>query len=135
MPRLPKLRSLRRRTTTAGLVAAAVLAAGGSLMGAAPADAATLTPQQVAHQLIPDAGQYAAFSDIISHESNWNPTAENPSGAYGLGQALPATKMAAFGADYRTDPTTQIKWALNYMDSRYGSPEAAWVFWQQHHWY
>ncbi|MFG2911252.1 lytic transglycosylase domain-containing protein, partial [Kitasatospora sp. NPDC048286] len=63
-------------------------------------------------------------------------TATNPSsGSYGLGQALPASKMASAGADWKTNPTTQIKWALDYMNTRYGSPNAAWNFWQSHHWY
>ncbi|MEV7420891.1 transglycosylase SLT domain-containing protein [Streptomyces sp. NPDC089919] len=137
MSRVPMPRLRRRKSTTAGLTAAAaVLVAGGALMGAAPAQAATLSPQQIAHQLIPNAGQYAAFSSIVSRESGWNPRAVNASsGAYGLGQALPAAKMASVGSDWRTDPATQIKWALNYMDTRYGSPEAAWSFWQTHGWY
>lgn len=135
MPSSSTSRLFRRRRIIAGLITAAVIASGGSLAGAASAHADDLSAQQVAQQLIPDPGQYAAFSEIISHESGWNPEAQNPSGAYGLGQALPADKMASFGADWRTDPTTQIKWALNYMDTRYGSPEAAWSFWQQNHWY
>jgi hypothetical protein len=62
--------------------------------------------------------------------------ATNPSsGAYGLGQALPAGKMSAAGANWRDDAATQIRWAYNYMNSRYGSPNAAWAFWQGHHWY
>jgi len=82
------------------------------------------------------ADQLASFDQIISHESGWNVTATNPSsGSYGLGQALPAEKMASQGADWRTDPVTQIKWALNYMDSRYGSPNSAWQFWQANNWY
>ncbi len=65
-------------------------------------------------------------------ESGWNVTATNPSsGSYGLGQS----KMASAGADWKTNPATQIKWALDYMNSRYGSPNAAWAFWQNHHWY
>ncbi|MFD7908558.1 lytic transglycosylase domain-containing protein, partial [Kitasatospora sp. NPDC059747] len=66
----------------------------------------------------------------------WNVTATNPSsGSYGLGQALPASKMASAGADWKTNPATQIKWALDYMNTRYGSPNAAWTFWQANHWY
>ncbi|MCY0931966.1 transglycosylase SLT domain-containing protein [Streptomyces sp. H27-H1] len=137
MFRTPMPRFLRRKRGVAGLTAAAaVIVAGGSLMGAAPAQAATPAPQQIAHKLIPNTAQYAAFNEIISHESGWSPTAVNASsGAYGLGQALPAEKMSQFGGDWRTDSTTQIKWALNYMDTRYGSPEAAWSFWQAHQWY
>ncbi|WP_461110335.1 aggregation-promoting factor C-terminal-like domain-containing protein [Streptomyces calidiresistens] len=82
------------------------------------------------------AGQYQCFSNIIERESGWNHTATNPSsGAYGLVQALPASKMASAGADWRTNPATQIKWGLNYMNERYGSPCGAWEFWQANHWY
>ncbi|MDH6136787.1 hypothetical protein P3T37_006218 [Kitasatospora sp. MAA4] len=89
----------------------------------------------LAQSMVP-AGQWAAFSSIISHESSWNLQATNPSsGSYGLGQALPASKMASAGSDWRTNPVTQIKWTLGYMNDRYGSPNAAWTFWQNHHWY
>ncbi|MCX4781789.1 transglycosylase SLT domain-containing protein [Streptomyces sp. NBC_01264] len=136
MSRVPMPSFLRRTTARAGLTAAVtVVAAGAALMGAAPAQAATLGAQQIAHQLIPNAGQYAAFNAIIQHESGWRTRAVNASGAYGLGQALPASKMASFGPNWKSNPRTQIKWALNYMDTRYGSPEAAWSFWQAHQWY
>ncbi|MFJ9520106.1 transglycosylase SLT domain-containing protein [Kitasatospora sp. NPDC101801] len=91
--------------------------------------------KELARSIVP-AGQYAAFSNIISHESGWNIKATNASsGAYGLAQALPGGKMASAGADWRTNPATQISWALGYMNERYGSPNAAWSFWQTHHWY
>ncbi len=90
---------------------------------------------KIAEGIVP-AGQFAAFAWIIDHESGWNVEARNPSsGAYGLGQALPASKMAPYGPDYLTDPVTQIKWALAYMDGRYGSPDAAKAFWESHGWY
>ncbi|MFG2908776.1 transglycosylase SLT domain-containing protein [Kitasatospora sp. NPDC048286] len=93
------------------------------------------TPQQIAAQIVP-AGQLQCFSNIVFRESSWNPLAVNASsGAYGLVQALPGSKMASAGADWRTNPATQIKWGLNYMNTRYGSPCAAWSFWQAHHWY
>ncbi|MDR3032595.1 MAG: transglycosylase SLT domain-containing protein [Kitasatospora sp.] len=57
------------------------------------------------------------------------------SGAYGLMQALPGSKMASAGADWRDNPATQIKWGLAYMNETYGSPCAAWSFWQAHNWY
>lgn len=78
------------------------------------------------------------WSFIIDHESGWNPTNQNPeSGAYGLGQALPASKMAPYGADYMTNPKTQLKWMYSYMTegSRYGSIEAAYNFWLANKWY
>lgn len=80
--------------------------------------------------------QFQCFSNIVDHESGWDYTATNPSsGAYGLVQALPGEKMASAGADWRTNPATQIKWGLNYMNDRYGSPCGAWDFWQANNWY
>lgn len=91
--------------------------------------------QAIARQMVP-ADQFQCFSNIVNHESTWNYQAQNPSsGAYGLVQALPGSKMASAGADWQTNPATQIKWGLNYMDSRYGSPCGAWSFWQANHWY
>jgi Transglycosylase SLT domain len=126
---------LRMRTSAAVLAGAAGLTALGAAVVPAAASAATASPQDLAAQMVP-ADQLASFSQIISHESGWNVTATNPSsGSYGLGQALPASKMASAGADWKTNPATQIKWALDYMNTRYGSPNAAWSFWQNHHWY
>ncbi|WP_218007506.1 transglycosylase SLT domain-containing protein [Nocardia vinacea] len=80
--------------------------------------------------------QFPAFDAVITHESGWDVFAINPkSGAYGLGQALPAEKMQTHGADWRFNPLTQIRWTYDYMNARYGSPDGAWAFWQQHHWY
>ncbi|WP_413752830.1 lytic transglycosylase domain-containing protein [Streptomyces sp. R-74717] len=91
--------------------------------------------QAIARQMVP-ADQFQCFSNIVSHESTWNYRASNPSsGAYGLVQALPGTKMASAGADWQTNPATQIKWGLSYMDGRYGSPCGAWSFWQANTWY
>ncbi|MFF3936382.1 aggregation-promoting factor C-terminal-like domain-containing protein [Streptomyces phaeofaciens] len=91
--------------------------------------------QAMASQMVPS-GQFQCFSNIVNHESSWNYQAVNASsGAYGLFQALPAGKYASAGADWRTNPATQIKWGLSYMDSRYGSPCEAWSFWQANHWY
>ncbi|GAB2731099.1 aggregation-promoting factor C-terminal-like domain-containing protein [Kitasatospora kifunensis] len=89
----------------------------------------------LAQSMVP-ANQWSSFASIVSHESSWNFQATNPSsGSYGLGQALPASKMASAGSDWRSNPVTQIKWTLNYMNERYGSPNAAWSWWQAHHWY
>ncbi|MFF4390184.1 MULTISPECIES: transglycosylase SLT domain-containing protein [unclassified Streptomyces] len=89
----------------------------------------------IAQQMVP-AGQFQCFSNIINQESTWNYKAVNSSsGAYGLVQALPGSKMASAGADWRTNPATQIKWGLNYMEDRYGSPCSAWSFHQANGWY
>ncbi|MGW7200542.1 aggregation-promoting factor C-terminal-like domain-containing protein [Streptomyces chryseus] len=91
--------------------------------------------QAMARQMVPG-DQFQCFSNIVNHESTWNYQAQNPSsGAYGLVQALPGSKMSSAGADWQTNPATQIKWGLNYMDERYGSPCGAWSFWQANHWY
>ncbi|KPI32144.1 MULTISPECIES: transglycosylase SLT domain-containing protein [Streptomyces] len=121
-----------------GIAVAAATA--GMALSAAPAHAATTSSasqaQAIAHKMIPDAAQYKAFSNIVKHESGWNVTATNASsGAYGLVQALPASKMASAGSDWKSNAKTQIKWGLDYMNSRYGSPVAAWNFWQANGWY
>ncbi|ADI07307.1 hypothetical protein SBI_04186 [Streptomyces bingchenggensis BCW-1] len=91
--------------------------------------------QAMARQIVP-ADQFQCFSNIVNHESTWNYRAENPSsGAYGLVQALPGSKMSSVGADWRTNPATQIKWGLNYMNERYDSPCGAWSFWQANNYY
>ncbi|GHH90103.1 transglycosylase SLT domain-containing protein [Streptomyces capillispiralis] len=91
--------------------------------------------QALARQLVP-ADQFQCFSNIVDHESSWNYRADNPtSDAYGLVQALPGSKMASAGADWMTNPATQIKWGLGYMNDRYGSPCGAWNFWQANNWY
>ena len=122
----------KRRLVSAVLVTAAL---GGVAAVAAPSAAFAATPQSIAAGIVP-AGQFASFEKIISKESGWNIAATNPqSGAYGLGQALPASKMASAGPDWKTNPKTQITWAYDYMNSRYGSPNNAWDFWQAHNWY
>ncbi|TQF03637.1 lytic transglycosylase domain-containing protein [Kitasatospora acidiphila] len=92
--------------------------------------------QALAASIVGDSTQFQCFSNIVTRESGWNYTAVNPSsGSYGLVQALPGSKMASAGADWRTNPATQIKWGLGYMNDRYGSPCGAWSFWQAHSWY
>jgi hypothetical protein len=101
-----------------------------------PPPAPTGSPKVIAAALVGDAKQLVCFSAIITRESGWQITERNPSsGAYGLPQALPGSKMASAGADWRTNPATQIRWAIGYMHSRYGSPCGAWAFWQTHRWY
>ena len=69
-------------------------------------------------------------------ESGWNYAASNGySGAYGIPQALPGSKMASEGSDYSTNGRTQIRWGLKYIQSRYGSPSAAWAFFCDRGWY
>jgi hypothetical protein len=130
-----RIASPKKALTAVALAAATT----GMVLTAAPAQAATTSASSaktIAHKMIPDAGQYNAFSKIVEHESGWNPSATNSSsGAYGLVQALPGSKMASAGSDWKTNPKTQIKWGLDYMKSRYGSPAGAWNFWQANGWY
>lgn len=72
---------------------------------------------------------------IVEHESSWNPKSVNSIGAYGLFQAYPGNKMAAFGKDWKTNPVTQTKFGLNYIKSRYGNPDKAHDFWTKNRWY
>ncbi|QIJ62324.1 transglycosylase SLT domain-containing protein [Streptomyces sp. JB150] len=131
-----RIASPKKALTTAAVAAAAT----GMALTAAPAHAATTaSPAQakaIAKQMIPNAAQYNAFSKIVEHESGWDVDATNPSsGAYGLVQALPGSKMSAAGSDWKTNAKTQIEWGLDYMNSRYGSPVGAWKFWQANGWY
>jgi len=97
-------------------------------------------PQTIAAALLPTFGfssdQMSCLVALWMGESGWRVNAENASsGAYGIPQSLPASKMATVGADYRTNPVTQIKWGLGYIRSSYGSPCGAYDFKQGHGWY
>jgi hypothetical protein len=78
---------------------------------------------------------WPSLKTMWTHESDWDQTAENPSGAYGIPQALPGDKMAEFGSDWRTNSAVQIAWGLSYIAERYNNPCQAWDFWQAHSWY
>jgi hypothetical protein len=80
--------------------------------------------------------QWKPLKWLWNRESGWNKYAENPySGAYGIPQALPGGKMASAGNHWRTNATTQIRWGLRYIKSRYGRPRAAWNHSQAYGWY
>jgi hypothetical protein len=79
--------------------------------------------------------QWPCLNSLWSHESGWRTNAANPSGAYGIPQALPGSKMAAAGGDWQTNPVTQIRWGLGYIAARYGSPCGAWGHFQAVNWY
>lgn len=81
-------------------------------------------------------GEFACLDKLWTKESSWDYRATNPSsGAYGIPQSLPGSKMAAAGADWQTNPNTQINWGLNYIQGRYGSPCSAWAHSQATGWY
>lgn len=81
------------------------------------------------------AKQYDCINAVWTGESKWNPRAGDPAGAYGIPQAFPGSKMAAFGSNWRYSPLTQVKWGLWYVNSRYGSACSAYTFWKANGWY
>ena len=82
------------------------------------------------------ADQFGCLDALFQRESGWNPTAKNTSsGAYGIPQALPGSKMASAGADWQTNPLTQVRWGVSYVNARYGSPCGAWAHSESHGWY
>lgn len=87
--------------------------------------------QLIAYNLMPEFGleqsQFSCLVSLWNRESGWRYDAEEPtSGAYGIPQSLPASKMSMFGSDYLTDPTTQIKWGEWYVHTVYGTACNAW---------
>jgi len=80
--------------------------------------------------------QYSCLNRLWTKESHWNYKAHNyRSGAHGIAQALPAVKMEIISSDWRTNPVTQIRWGLHYINLRYDNPCAAWAKWRSHRYY
>jgi hypothetical protein len=106
-----------------------------------PAAAAiTGTPFQIAHTVATQAGlnqqQWVCLDQLWQQESKFQTDARNRrSGAFGIPQALPASRMASAGADWRTNPATQVKWGLSYIRVRYGTACNAWAHWKRARWY
>jgi len=97
-------------------------------------------PREIAQALLPQFGwssdQFGCLDSLWTRESNWNISADNPSSsAYGIPQALPGSKMSSAGADWATNPATQITWGLGYIQDRYGSPCGAWAHSESSGWY
>ena len=97
-------------------------------------------PRDVAQALLGEFGfssdQFGCLDSLWTRESGWSVTADNPSSsAYGIPQALPGSKMSSAGADWATNPVTQIRWGLGYIQDRYGSPCSAWGHSQSVGWY
>jgi hypothetical protein len=115
------------QTAAAAAAAAAVPAASGS-------------PRQIAQAMLGSfgwsSGQFSCLDPLWEHESRWSVTAANPgSGAFGIPQALPGSRMASAGPDWQTNAATQITWGLRYIRDTYGSPCAAWSHEQATGWY
>lgn len=102
-----------------------------------------MTNREIGQQMASEKGwtgdQWLCLEKLWTNESNWRHTAANyqGSGAYGIPQALPASKMASHGEDYLTNPRTQIAWGLDYIANRYSTPCGALSFWNSKspHWY
>jgi hypothetical protein len=105
---------------------------------AAPAPSGS--PQQIAMGMLGSygwsSGQFSCLDSLWNLESGWNVYATNPSsGAYGIPQALPGSKMASAGPDWQSDAATQIRWGLGYIQALYGSPCGAWAHEEADGWY
>jgi hypothetical protein len=96
--------------------------------------------QTIAKSLLPGYGwspssQFGCLVNLWNRESSWNVHAANASGAYGIPQAKPGSKMASAGPDWQNNATTQIKWGLGYIKDRYSTPCGAWAHSQSSGWY
>jgi uncharacterized protein YabE (DUF348 family) len=115
----------------------------GAMTAPPPPPAPSVTPgsaQDIAHQMMGSRGwgddQFSCLVTLWNHESSWNVHATNSSsGAYGIPQALPGSKMGGSGPDWQNNATTQITWGLGYIAGRYSTPCGAWSYWQGHGWY
>ena len=97
-------------------------------------------PRDIGQALLAEFGfssdQFGCLDSLWTRESGWNTYADNPSSsAYGIPQALPGSKMSSAGADWATNPVTQIRWGLGYIQDRYGSPCGAWSHSESYGWY
>jgi hypothetical protein len=136
---IPAAAMLSRNAAAAS--ASAVPATLAKVAAPKPAAAAiTGTPLQIAHTIATQAGlnqqQWVCLDSLWYQESKFQTNARNyRSGAFGIPQALPASRMASAGADWRTNPATQIKWGLSYIKVRYGTACNAWAHWKRDRWY
>jgi uncharacterized protein YabE (DUF348 family) len=112
-------------------------AAGSGSTFSAPASSGSA--QQIAAGMVAargwGSGQFSCLVSLWNKESGWRTNAYNPSGAYGIPQALPGSKMASAGADWQTSASTQISWGLGYIAGVYGTPCSAWAHSQATNWY
>ncbi len=132
-------RSADRREGTDPVKAAALAEPDGP-SASGTEDLSDADPREIAMALLGEFGfgsdQFGCLDSLYTRESNWNVYADNPSSsAYGIPQSLPGEKMASAGADWATNPVTQIRWGLGYIQDRYGSPCGAWGHSESHGWY
>jgi hypothetical protein len=123
------------KLAAARVAAAAAAAQQAKAEAAARAQAAANTPaaaQATASSMAASrygwgSDQFSCLNSLWTKESGWNYQAYNPSGAFGIPQALPGSKMATVGSDWQTNASTQIAWGLQYIQAAYGTPCAAWA--------
>ena len=118
----------------------AVAAAQPSQTATATVPAASGSPQQIAEAMLGSFGwsssQFSCLDPLWAHESGWSVSAYNAgSGAFGIPQALPGSRMGSAGPDWQTDAATQIRWGLEYIKGTYGSPCGAWAHEEVTGWY
>ena len=113
---------------------AAAVRASRSERATSPTGARSLGRQLTADQGW-SAAQFTCLDSLWTNESGWQIHAQNSSGAYGIPQALPGTRMSTAGSNWRNSAETQIRWGLDYIDARYGSPCGAYQHWRSHRWY
>jgi hypothetical protein len=125
------------KTRNAVIAAALATSVGASVASCSPPS----NPRTIAKNIMFSYGwgddtQFNCLNNLWMRESGWNPYAMNPySGAYGIPQALPASKMASAGPDWQTNPATQINWGLSYIRADYGTPCGAWGHSLAYGWY
>jgi hypothetical protein len=136
--RAPLSRSDRRDSVDRDKATTLAVASGPAVTGSQ--NLADADPRTIARALLAEFGygadQFGCLDSLWMSESGWRVNADNPhSSAYGIPQALPGSKMSSEGADWATNPVTQIRWGLGYIQDRYGSPCGAWSFKQGRGWY
>ncbi|GGD14542.1 lytic transglycosylase domain-containing protein [Nocardioides daphniae] len=133
-------RSDRRQSTDPAKAAALSTATATGVVTSHSRQISTEDPRGLARAIMGEFGfadsQFSCLDSLWTRESNWRWNADNPSSsAYGIPQALPGSKMASAGADWETNPETQIRWGLGYIAGRYGTPCAAWGHSESVGWY
>jgi len=130
----------KRKTHTVSAAAPEKVAPAATPKTTATPASVTEQPLSSKDQLMQQAGipqsDWEAVDYIVTHESSWNAAAVNASsGATGLCQALPASKMASAGADYKTNPVTQLRWCHDYAMTRYSGWWSAFAYWKLNRWW
>jgi hypothetical protein len=139
----PAARQVQTTPSAANPATAPPSASGSASARPAPSATASVasgSPQQIARAMLASFGwsssQFSCLDPLWAHESGWSVTAYNAgSGAYGIPQALPGSRMASAGPNWQTNAATQIRWGLEYIKGTYGSPCAAWDHEQATGWY